>query len=72
MGEAVVLAGQRQRRRKAGERVVAEGRARDLQDELVDIGNRAYVMRRDRVVHDGDCIKLLKSPDELHPLYLGG
>ncbi|MFC3324603.1 ABC transporter ATP-binding protein [Mesorhizobium cantuariense] len=38
----------------------------------LSIGNRAYVMRRGRVVHDGDCMKLLKSPDELHRLYLGG
>jgi len=38
----------------------------------LSIGNRAYVMRRGRVVHDGDCLKLLKSPDELHRLYLGG
>jgi branched-chain amino acid transport system ATP-binding protein len=38
----------------------------------LSIGNRAYVKRRGRVVHDGDCLKLLKSPDELHRLYLGG
>ncbi|WP_137935059.1 ABC transporter ATP-binding protein [Mesorhizobium comanense] len=38
----------------------------------LSIGNRAYVMRRGRVVHDGDCLKLLKSPGELHRLYLGG
>jgi len=38
----------------------------------LSIGNRAYVMRRGRVVHDGDCLKLLNSPDELHRLYLGG
>ena len=38
----------------------------------LSIGNRAYVMRRGRVVHDGDCMQLLKSPDELHRLYLGG
>jgi branched-chain amino acid transport system ATP-binding protein len=38
----------------------------------LSIGNRAYVMRRGRVVHDGDCMKLLKSPDELHRLFLGG
>ncbi len=38
----------------------------------LSIGNRAYVMRRGRVVHDGDCAGLLKAPDELHRLYLGG
>jgi branched-chain amino acid transport system ATP-binding protein len=36
------------------------------------IGNRAYVLRRGRVVYDGDCNTLLRSPDELHKLYLGG
>ena len=36
------------------------------------IGNRAYVLRRGRVVYDGDCKSLLRSPDELHKLYLGG
>lgn len=36
------------------------------------IGNRAYVLRRGRVVYDGDCKTLLRSPDELHKLYLGG
>lgn len=36
------------------------------------IGNRAYVLRRGRVVYDGDCKTLLGSPDELHRLYLGG
>jgi branched-chain amino acid transport system ATP-binding protein len=38
----------------------------------LSIGDRAYVMRRGRVVHDGDCAALLKAPDELHRLYLGG
>ncbi|TPL02710.1 MULTISPECIES: ABC transporter ATP-binding protein [unclassified Mesorhizobium] len=38
----------------------------------LSIGNRAYVMRRGRVVYDGDCAKLRQSPDELHRLYLGG
>ncbi|QPC91764.1 ABC transporter ATP-binding protein [Mesorhizobium sp. INR15] len=38
----------------------------------LSIGDRAYVMRRGRVVHDGDCAGLLKSPDKLHRLYLGG
>jgi branched-chain amino acid transport system ATP-binding protein len=36
------------------------------------IGNRAYVLRRGRVVYDGDCKTLLRSPGELHKLYLGG
>jgi branched-chain amino acid transport system ATP-binding protein len=38
----------------------------------LSIGDRAYVMRRGRIVHDGDCAALLKTPDELHRLYLGG
>ncbi|RUU60878.1 ABC transporter ATP-binding protein, partial [Mesorhizobium sp. M2C.T.Ca.TU.009.01.2.1] len=38
----------------------------------LSIGNRAYVMRRGRVVYDGDCARLRQSPDELHRLYLGG
>jgi branched-chain amino acid transport system ATP-binding protein len=36
------------------------------------IGDRAYVMRRGRIVHDGGCASLLTAPDELHRLYLGG
>lgn len=36
------------------------------------IGNRAYVMRRGRMVYDGDCATLQRAPDELHRLYLGG
>ena len=35
------------------------------------IGNRAYVMRRGRMVYDGDCTTLQRAPDELHRLYLG-
>ncbi len=35
------------------------------------IGNRAYVMRRGRMVYDGDCATLQRAPDELHRLYLG-
>jgi branched-chain amino acid transport system ATP-binding protein len=38
----------------------------------LSIGNRAYVMRRGRIVHDGDCAALRETPDELHRLYLGG
>ena len=37
----------------------------------LSIGNRAYVMRRGRIVHDGDCAALRAAPDELHRLYLG-
>jgi branched-chain amino acid transport system ATP-binding protein len=36
------------------------------------IGSRAYVMRRGRMVYDGDCATLQRAPDELHKLYLGG
>lgn len=36
------------------------------------IGNRAYVMRRGRMVYEGDCATLRRAPDELHRLYLGG
>jgi branched-chain amino acid transport system ATP-binding protein len=36
------------------------------------IANRAYVMRRGKMVYDGDCATLQRSPDELHRLYLGG
>jgi branched-chain amino acid transport system ATP-binding protein len=35
------------------------------------IGDRAYVLRRGRIVHDGGCQELLRSPDLLHRLYLG-
>jgi branched-chain amino acid transport system ATP-binding protein len=38
----------------------------------LSIGNRAYVMRRGRIVHDGDCASLRAAPDELHRLYLEG
>lgn len=38
----------------------------------LSIGNRVYVMRRGRIVHDGDCASLRNAPDELHRLYLGG
>jgi branched-chain amino acid transport system ATP-binding protein len=37
----------------------------------LSIGNRAYVMRRGRMVYDGSCAELRKNPDELHRLYLG-
>ncbi len=37
----------------------------------LSIGDRAYVMRRGRIVHDGECKALAKRPDELHRLYLG-
>jgi branched-chain amino acid transport system ATP-binding protein len=38
----------------------------------LSIGDRAYVMRRGRIVHDGDCTALRQAPGELHRLYLGG
>ena|SRR5579872_625050 len=37
----------------------------------LSIGDRAYVLRRGRIVYDGDCASLRQSPDELHRLYLG-
>jgi branched-chain amino acid transport system ATP-binding protein len=37
----------------------------------LSIGDRAYVMRRGRIVHDGACKALARTPDELHRLYLG-
>ncbi len=37
----------------------------------LSIGDRAYVLRRGRIVYDGDCPSLRQSPDELHRLYLG-
>lgn len=38
----------------------------------LSIGDRAYVMRRGRIVYDGRCSALRQTPDELHRLYLGG
>lgn len=35
------------------------------------VGDRAYVMRRGRMVYSGACAALRKAPDELHRLYLG-
>ena len=35
------------------------------------IGDHAYVLRRGRMVYDGDCKSLIGSPDLLHRLYLG-
>ncbi|MCB1381896.1 MAG: ABC transporter ATP-binding protein [Notoacmeibacter sp.] len=37
----------------------------------LQIGDRAYVMRRGSIVHDGDCASLINNPDKLHHLYLG-
>lgn len=37
----------------------------------LSIGDRAYVMRRGRIVYDGACPALAQAPDELHKLYLG-
>jgi len=36
------------------------------------IGDRALVLRRGKVVHDGGCAELRDAPDRLHQLYLGG
>ena len=52
VGQAVAIAGQRQRRRQAGERVVAEGRARHLQDQLVDIAEVLQGIAAHRVIDD--------------------
>ncbi|CAN7452504.1 ABC transporter ATP-binding protein [Rhizobium sp. LjRoot254] len=35
------------------------------------IGNRAYVLRRGRMVYDGGCDALARDPAHLHRLYLG-
>ena len=35
------------------------------------IGNRAYVLRRGRMVYDGGCEALARDPAHLHRLYLG-
>jgi branched-chain amino acid transport system ATP-binding protein len=35
------------------------------------IGDRAFVLRRGRIVYDGDCASLRASPEKLHNLYLG-
>lgn len=37
----------------------------------LEIGDRAYVMRRGAIVYDGDCDTLIRDPDQLHHLYLG-
>jgi len=37
----------------------------------LSIGDRAYVLRRGRIVYDGPCPALAQSPDLLHRLYLG-
>ena len=36
------------------------------------VGNRAYVLRRGKIVYDGACTELREAPDRLHQLYLGG
>jgi branched-chain amino acid transport system ATP-binding protein len=36
------------------------------------IGDRAYVLRRGQIVHEGACDELARSPDLLHKIYLGG
>ena len=37
----------------------------------LSIGDRAYVMRRDCIVHDGECRALARTPDELDRICLG-
>lgn len=37
----------------------------------LEIGDRAYVMRRGAIVHEGACSTLIGDPDRLHHLYLG-
>lgn len=37
----------------------------------LEIGDRAYVMRRGSIVYEGACETLLADPDQLHHLYLG-
>jgi branched-chain amino acid transport system ATP-binding protein len=37
----------------------------------LSIGDRAYVLRRGKIVYDGPCPALAQSPDLLHRLYLG-
>jgi branched-chain amino acid transport system ATP-binding protein len=38
----------------------------------LSIRDRASVMRRGRMVYDGDCAALRQSADALHRIYLGG
>jgi branched-chain amino acid transport system ATP-binding protein len=37
----------------------------------VAIGDRACVLRRGRMVYDGNCLDLRRAPEKLHALYLG-
>ena len=37
----------------------------------LEIGDRAYVMRRGSTVYEGDCKTLMNDPERLHHLYLG-
>lgn len=37
----------------------------------LEIGDRAYVMRRGSIVYEGDCATLMNDPEKLHHLYLG-
>jgi branched-chain amino acid transport system ATP-binding protein len=36
------------------------------------VGDRAYVLRRGKIVYDDACSELRDAPDKLHQLYLGG
>lgn len=38
----------------------------------LEIGSRAYVLRKGRVVHSGPCAELRGAEDRLHELYFGG
>ncbi|MBR0725574.1 ABC transporter ATP-binding protein [Bradyrhizobium manausense] len=38
----------------------------------LEIGDRAYVLRKGQIVYDGACRPLIENPDLLHRLYLGG
>lgn len=37
----------------------------------LEIGDRAYVMRRGSIVYEGECNALINDPEQLHHLYLG-
>lgn len=37
----------------------------------LSIGDRAYVLRRGKIVYEGDCAELAHSPQLMHRLYLG-
>lgn len=57
--------------RQLADRGLAVVLVEQFADLALSIGNRAFVMRRGRIVYDGDCAHLRGAPDELHRLYLG-